>query len=305
MVALVSERSSKLLADIVTVQTAVMEIISLASTSSHAHHQLVPPRGTLITAATEPRRTPTTKSSSRNASQQGRHSGMLSRSVRNTSEGTTDLSHTIAVAFGETGERVLSHFCELVFEAVGKLVLRSHNQLCTSLWSSAPAEPHDAGPEDDVGPGSCSPDESRGKEKEGRDAVERKMVSFREPILQETDAVKEPLLAKSVTNSHPRPTPTVSPPRPTPTISPPLQLVVHVHFSTPRINLDPGLEEVHSYLAHVSSTIVNVLHQITWWVGPNTGRSLFNVFEVNGAVESMQDNVLQAIRGNHCWHLSN
>jgi len=136
-----------------------------------------------------------------------------------------------------------------------------------------------------VGPGSCPLNKDKGKERERSGMVERKMVSFQEPILQETDA--EPPDTKSNTNS---------PPHPTRTVSSHLQLVVHVHFSTPRVELDPSLEEVHSYLAHISSTIVNVLHQITWWVGPNTGRSLFDVFEVNGAVESMQDNVLQPIR---------
>ena len=50
MVASVGERSSKLLADIATVQTAVIEIIRLASSSSPStHHQLVPPRGAQIT----------------------------------------------------------------------------------------------------------------------------------------------------------------------------------------------------------------------------------------------------------------
>jgi len=208
---------------------------------------------------------------------------MLSGSVHGTSGGTTDLSRTIAVTFGESGEQVLSHFCELVFEAVSKLVLRSHDQLCSSLWSSRRPEQHDTGPGDGVVPGSCSLNKDKGKRS---GMVERKMVSFQEPILQETDA--EPPDTKSITNS---------PPHPSPTVSSPLQLVVHVHFSTPRVELDPSLEEVHSYLAHISSTIVNVLHQITWWVGPNTGRSLFYVFEVNGAVESMQDNVLQPIRG--------
>lgn len=287
MVASVGERSSKLLADIATVQTAVMEIIRLASSSSSpTHHQLAPPRGTQITTATEPRRTPTTKSSSGNTSQHGRQSGMLSGSVHGTSGGTTDLSRTIAVTFGESGEQVLSHFCELVFEAVSKLVLRSHDQLCSSLWSSTRPQQHDTGPGDGVGPGSCPLNKGKGKERERSGMVERKMVSFQEPILQETDAERPD--TKSNTNS---------PPRPTRTVSSPLQLVVHVHFSTPRVELDPSLEEVHSYLAHISSTIVNVLHQITWWVGPNTGRSLFDVFEVNGAVESMQDNVLQPIRG--------
>ena len=80
--------------------------------------------------------------------------------------------------------------------------------------------------------------------------------------------------------------------------SPPsLKLNVEVHFSTPQIELIPSLNEVHSNLGDVSSALIEVLRHVRWWVGPNAGTALYESFEVNGAIASMQESIEQAIYG--------
>lgn len=278
----IGDRSTKLLADIATVQSAVMEIISLASSSSpssstplssHPYHQLTFPRGPQNTAAADLRKAPTVKGSSKSTPRHESHSMTLSGS----SAGAAKPSHVPVGAVSETGEKVLSHFCELVFEAVSNLVQRSHSQFCSTLYDSNTlfVGQHATGP---VDPGSFSKED---KETEG--SGESKIVSFQEPEMKEPPFY-EPTKAACPSPTDPRP--------------PSLQLVVHVHFSTPRIHLDPTLEEVHSYLANVSSSMVNVLHQVTWWVEPNTSRSLHNDFEEKGTMEVTQTYILHAIQGN-------
>ena len=188
-------------------------------------------------------------------------------------------NHVAVGTVSETGEKVLSHFCELVFEAVSNLVQRSHSQFYSTLCDSSTLLVGQCATRP-VDPGSFS-EEDKGRETEG--SGESKIVSFQEPERKEPPFY-EPTKAACPSPMDPRP--------------PSLQLVVHVHFSTPRIHLDPTLEEVHSYLANVSSAMMNVLHQITWWVEPSTRRSLHNDFEEKGTVELMQTNILHAIQGN-------
>ena len=282
----IGDRSTKLLADIAKVQCAVMEIISLASSSSpssstpppsHPYHQLTFLRGP---QNTDSRKTLTKKGSSKSTPQHDSHSVTLSGS----SAGATKPSHVAVCTVSETGEKVLSHFCKLVFEAVGNLVHRSHSQFCNTLCGSSTllVGHRAAGSEEEVEPGSFPKED---KDRETKGSGESKVVTFQEPEM------KEPPFYQPTKPACPSPTDT----RP-----PSLQLVVHVHFSTPRIHLNPTLEEVHSYLAHVSSSMVNVLHQITWWVEPNTHRSLHNDFEEKGTVESIQTSILRAIQGNLC-----
>ena len=282
----IGDRSTKLLADIATVQSAVMEIISLAFSSSsssstpplsHPYHQLTFLRGP---QNTDSRKTLTKKDSSKSTPQHDSHSVTLSGS----SAGATKPSHVAVGTVSEAGEKVLSHFCKLVFEAVGNLVQRSHSQFCNALCGSSTllVGHRAAGSEEEVEPGSF-PKEN--KDQETRGSVERKLVTFQEPEM------KDPPFYHPTKPACPSPTDA----RP-----PSLQLVVHIHFSTPRIHLNPTLEDVHSYLAHVSSSMVNVLHQITWWVEPNTHRSLHNDFEEKGTVELIQTSILRAVQGNLC-----
>lgn len=76
-----------------------------------------------------------------------------------------------------------------------------------------------------------------------------------------------------------------------------LQLVVDIKFSIPRVVLEPSLDEVYSRLMDVSSAILDVLRHIKWWVGPNSGKNLYDILEVNGVVETMRSGILQAIHG--------
>ena len=77
-----------------------------------------------------------------------------------------------------------------------------------------------------------------------------------------------------------------------------LQLVVDIKFSIPRVVLEPSLDKVYSKLMDISSAILDVLRHIKWWLGPSTGKNLYDILELNGVVETMQSGILQAIQGN-------
>ena len=78
--------------------------------------------------------------------------------------------------------------------------------------------------------------------------------------------------------------------------TPLLRLMVDVHFSTPRIQLDPPLDKVHSDLLEVSEALLRVLHQVRWWVSPNAGRSLYDVFEISAKEEAMYAVIRKSIQ---------
>ena len=75
--------------------------------------------------------------------------------------------------------------------------------------------------------------------------------------------------------------------------------MIDIKFSIPRVVLEPSLDEVYSQLIDVSSSLVNVLRQVKWWLGPSAGRPLYDMLEVNGIIESMQNRILQAIQGQY------
>lgn len=81
-----------------------------------------------------------------------------------------------------------------------------------------------------------------------------------------------------------------------------LQLVVDIKFSTPRVVLEPSLDEVYSHLMDISSALVGVLRHVKWWVGPSVGRNLYDMLELNGVIKSLQSGVLQAIQGRSHSH---
>ena len=76
-----------------------------------------------------------------------------------------------------------------------------------------------------------------------------------------------------------------------------LQLVVDIKFSIPRVVLEPSLDKVYSKLMDVSSTLLDVLRHIKWWLGPSSGKNLYDILELNGVVDSMQSGILHAIQG--------
>lgn len=70
-----------------------------------------------------------------------------------------------------------------------------------------------------------------------------------------------------------------------------------VKFSIPRVVLEPSLDEIYSQLIDMSSIILDVLKQVKWWVGPASGRHLYDLLELNGVIRSMQNGIFQAIEG--------
>lgn len=76
-----------------------------------------------------------------------------------------------------------------------------------------------------------------------------------------------------------------------------LQLVVDINFAIPRVVLEPSLDEVYTQLVDVSNTLLGVLRKTRWWLGPSAGKQLYDMLELNGVIESMQNGILQAIQG--------
>ena len=77
----------------------------------------------------------------------------------------------------------------------------------------------------------------------------------------------------------------------------PMQLLVDVKFSIPYIHIDPDLAVIHVHAAELSSTILSILHDVRWWVGPGTGKTLYDVFEASGAIVGMQEDIQKTIEG--------
>jgi hypothetical protein len=73
--------------------------------------------------------------------------------------------------------------------------------------------------------------------------------------------------------------------------------VVDIKFSIPRVVLEPNLDEVYSLLMDISSTLLDVLRHIKWWLGPSAGKNLYDMLELNGVIKSMQNGILQAVQG--------
>lgn len=168
----------------------------------------------------------------------------------------------------------------MVFHSVSKMVVRSHQQLSGGLNTSADDEftraVQSSGVEGQKSKGILKSN-TAGSSKEALDSIDKKTVSFpSNPVTTMDDKGQR-------RNSKP------------PSSPPPLCLVVSAHFSTPRIHLEPSLPAVHSYLSEIVSTMLAVLSQVTWW-GAGGRRTLYNMFKANGTVESMQEDVLQAIQ---------
>ncbi len=283
-------------------QAAVMEVISLASGKPlypPSSHQ-IPVKDALITKQSKggtPQHRPHSMSST------GRPHSMSSTgapglSRHGTSSGTTrttTASNYPTRPLTESEDKVLSHFCELVFDTVGKMVVRSQQQLSGGLQLSRGEE------QEEVETGEAlSAGEEGGRSKgilknattmDPQLAVnysDRKTVSFNNQLATEIDydANERGNTKKTVLPAPP----------------PSLCLIVSAHFSTPHIHLEPNLPKVHSYLGEIASTLLAVLTQVTWWGGGGRGgrgggnRTLYDVFKVNGTVEAMQEDILQAIR---------
>ena len=228
-------------------------------------------------AGTPPHRLHSTSSAT--ASGLSRHG--TSSGTTHTTAASTHLTRTLT----EPEEKVLSHFCQLMFDSVGGMVVRSYQKLSGGLHVSG-------GDEDTSELPSVGAKEGRSKgilkntttddSKEAVRSSDRKTVSFTSNPATEFDHSIDKR-SNRLNSEIPMPPPT-------------LCLVVSAYFSTPYILIDPSLSTVHSYLREVTVTLLAVLTKVTWWGAGGGGRTLYDVFKANGTVDTMQEEIFQAIQ---------
>lgn len=141
------ERSNKLLHLTSTIRTALLDIVSIASPSG-SHLQETSELHTFLSLPLKSRN-PTDSSGSSTADRRsnsnkstpqrsGYASGMQS-AQQISSAGTVVWSstptHEHMEQLGPAVETVILHFCELTFDEVNKMVLSSHDQFVSTLWS--------------------------------------------------------------------------------------------------------------------------------------------------------------------------
>lgn len=282
ILASIIERSNRLYQHVSIVHKALLEIVNLTTSTQadeeSAHIIATPIRSKLQQAAAvtssftgEKRRgslsnksTPQHDPSSRKLSGSNKHTSTNSMVYATTpTHGMMELS---LHQFGAAGEEVLNHFCKLVSQAVFKAVLHSHSKFLNSLRA--------------ITSGDTIATDTRASSTE-------KSVRFSTP--DKVDTVREEGLHSgnrlSICDSA--------------MSDPLLQLAVDVHFATPRIQLQPTLDSVHSDLLEVSDALLRVLHQLKWWARPNAGRTLYDVFEVGAKENAMRTTILTSIQGIH------
>ena len=178
---------------------------------------------------------------------------------------------------GEAGEEVLGHVSGLVFSAVCEMVSRSHCQLCRGLWGE--------GEQGQAGGGGEESASLRGAGDMSRsfvDLSEQRTLSLlsMRPV-DNPRAILEDFSQRFRSHS--------SIPR--------VQLEAKIQFSVPRIHMEPRLSDIHSEVAQVTSVLLSILHKLSWWAGPDTGRTFYSVYDASGAADHMQGQVLEAFRG--------
>ena len=149
------ERSNKLLQLIAVIRTALFEIAKITSPSTNARHQISELHQSLPLALRN-RHPAESSGSSTTADKRSFHPDYSNKStpqrsglhsVQHTSSaGTLVTSFTpIHEALGQLDpavEAVMQYFSELIFEVVNRMVLSSHDQFISSLWSSAHSSQH-------------------------------------------------------------------------------------------------------------------------------------------------------------------
>ena len=283
ILASIIERSNRLYQHVSMVHKALLEIVNLTTSTQtdpdSTHETTTPIRSKLQQTA------PVTSSSTRekrrdslsnkSTPQHDPSSGVLSGSNKHTSTNsmvyattpTHGMMELTLHQFGPAGEEVLNHFCKLVSQAVVKAVLHSHSKFLKSLHTTTTA----AAAADNIA-------------SDTRASSTEKSVKFSTP--DDVDTGKEGDLHSENRLSLPDSKP-----------DPLLQLTVDVHFATPRIQLQPTLDSVHSDLLEVSDALLRMLHQLKWWARPNAGRTLYDVFEVGARETAMHTTILRSIQG--------
>ena len=283
ILASIIERSNRLYQRVSTVHKALLEIVNLTtSTQTDAdstHETTTPIRSKLQQAApvtssstSDKRRgslsnksTPQHDPSSRTLSGSNKHTSTNSMVYATTP--THGMMELTLHQFGAAGEEVLNYFCKLVSQAVIKAVLHSHSKFLNSLYTTTAA----AAAAENIA-------------LDTRANSTEKSVKFSTP--DDVDTGKELGIHSenrlSLPDSKPEPL---------------LRLTVDVHFATPRIQLQPTLDSVHSDLLEVSDALLRMLHQLKWWARPNAGRTLYDVFEVGAKETAMRTTILRSIQG--------
>ena len=168
---------------------------------------------------------------------------------------------------GEAGEDTLSHVCGLVFNAVCKMIARSHSQMSAGLGGAEEGR-QETSPEVVVGRLSRS----------FVDLTGQKTVRF-----QYSQTVDNP---RAVFADFAHRFDSV----------PPLKLEAQIQLSVPRIHMEPRLSDIHVHLAQVTSVLLSVLHKLSWWAGPGAGREFHVIWDASGAVDHMHNEILERFR---------
>lgn len=281
ILASIIERSNRLYQYVSTVHKALLEIVNLTTSpqtdgtsTDTAYVAATPNKNKLQQAAvassytSEKRRgslsnksTPQHEPSSRMLSGSNKHTSTNSMVYATTP--THGMMELTLHQFGPAGEEVLNYFCKLVSQAVIKAVLHSHSRFLNSLHAT-------------TSDNTIAPDT--------RASSTEKSVKFSTPDDVDTDKEGDLRYENHLSQFDSTPDPL-------------LQLTVDVHFATPRIQLQPTLDGVHSDLLEVSDALLRVLRQLKWWARPNAGRTLYDVFEVGAKETAMRTTILKSIQG--------
>ena len=170
---------------------------------------------------------------------------------------------------GDGGEDTLSYVCGLVFNSVSEMIARSYSQLSGGLRGGV--EERDQRFKDVV-VGTLS--------RSFVDLTGQKTLRF-----QDSQTVNNPraLLADFASRSY---------------SIPPLRLQAEVQLSIPRTQMDPRLSDIHVHLMQLTSILISVLHNLSWWAGPGAGRQFQVIWDASGAIDHMHSEILERFRGN-------
>ena len=284
LLASIIERSNRLLLHVAVIHKALLEIVNLTA-SSHTDG-----RSTKTTASLTSTTPAKSKLSQTAASSSSGEKGMGSLSNKSTpqrepssrllSSGSYKPTSTNSVVcattpthglaeltlhqFGPDGEEVLNYFCQLVSQAVVRAVMNSHSKFLSTVHPTAVAE--------------TIAQDSR----DTKPSLIEKSVKFSPPNDMDFDKEGGDEMSYSTNAKANRL----------------LRLTVDVNFATPRIQLEPTLDCVHSDLLEVSDTLLRVLHRVKWWARPNVGRTLYDVYDIRAKDDAMRSTILKSIHGN-------
>ena len=175
---------------------------------------------------------------------------------------------------GGGGEATLSYICGLVFNAVTETVARSLFQLSSGLRRGE-------------GGGEREKEESAQNRVIGK--LSRSFVDLsgqRTVRFQDSQTVNDP---RSVLEELSHSTSSHSVPQ--------LQLEARILLSVPRILMEPRLSEIHALFYQLTSALLSLLNELSWWAGPGAGREFLVMWDASGAVEVVHSEIFDKFRG--------